>query len=438
MTPIRTRLEHYFEFESLRTTWKTEILAGFTTFLTMAYIILVNPSILADAGMPFEGVVAATCLSAATGSLLMGALARYPIAMAPGMGLNAYFTYSVVRGMGVAWQTALGAVFFSGVAFWLLTLSGIRQRILDAVPRQLYAAVAAGVGLFIALIGLRNAGIIVANPATTVALGDLSNPQTVLALGGLLLIAALLAWDVKGAMILGIGTIAVIGMLSGITPWQPRPYSLSALTSTAGQLDIGSALQLGAAEIIFVFLFVDLFDNLGTLVAVGTKAGLFGDDHHIPRIGRIFFADASATVLGSLAGTSTVVSYIESAAGVAAGGRSGVTAIVAGLLFLLALPIAPLAGAIPAAATAPALIVVGSFMMATVADVEWHDPVTAFAAFLTIIMIPLSFSIANGLAFGFSAYTLLRVARGEFRQVHWFLYLLTVLFLIRFAYLGAA
>jgi len=238
-------------------------------------------------------------------------------------------------------------------------------------------------------------------------------------------------------MLLGIGAITVVGMLTGVTSWQPRTYSLSALSSTAGQLDIGAALHLGAAEIIFVFLFVDLFDNLGTLVAVGTKARLFGPDREIPRLGRIFFADASATVIGSLAGTSTVVSYIESAAGVAAGGRSGVTAIVAGLLFLVVMPVAPLAGAIPAAATAPALIVVGSFMMAAVAEVEWDDPVTAFSAFLTIVMIPLSFSIANGLAFGFSAYTLLRVARGEYREVHWFLYLMTALFLVRFAYLGA-
>ena len=437
MTRLRPRLERYFEFEALGTNWKTEILAGFTTFLTMAYIVVVNPSILADAGMPFEGVVAATCLSAAAGSLLMGAVARYPIALAPGMGLNAYFTYSVVKGMGVAWQTALGAVFLSGAAFWLLTLGGIRQRILAAVPRQLYSAVAAGVGLFIALIGLRNAGIVVPSAATMVALGNLGDPQTVLALVGLLLIAALLAWQVRGAMLLGIGAITVVGMLTGVTSWQPRTYSLSALSSTAGQLDIGAALHLGAAEIIFVFLFVDLFDNLGTLVAVGTKARLFGPDREIPRLGRIFFADASATVIGSLAGTSTVVSYIESAAGVAAGGRSGVTAIVAGLLFLVVMPVAPLAGAIPAAATAPALIVVGSFMMAAVAEVEWDDPVTAFSAFLTIVMIPLSFSIANGLAFGFSAYTLLRVARGEYREVHWFLYLMTALFLVRFAYLGA-
>ncbi len=339
--PIRHRLERYFEFASLGADWRTEILAGCTTFMTMAYIIFVNPSILHDAGMPVSGVTAATCLAAALGSFVMGGFARYPIALAPGMGLNAYFAYAVVKGMGIPWQTALGAVFVSGVAFLVLTAIGLRQMIVAAIPKELYAAVAAGVGLFIALIGFRNCGIIVPNPATTVALGDLTAKPAALAILGLLLIAALIAWRVRAAMLIGIlSTTALAGVL-GVAKWTPQSYRLSDLSATAGKLNVAAALGLGLLEVVFVFLFVDLFDNVGTLLAVGKKAGLFDPGREIPRIHRILFSDAIATIAGSLAGTSTVVSYIESAAGVAAGGRTGVTAIVTGLLFVLALFVAP-------------------------------------------------------------------------------------------------
>jgi Permeases len=331
MTTIRRRLEQYFEFESLGADWRTEILAGCTTFMTMAYIIFVNPSILHETGMPLAAVVAATCLSAAFGSLLMGAFARYPIALAPGMGLNAYFTYSVVKGMGVAWQVALGAVFLSGIAFLILTAIGVRQMIVAAIPHDLYSAVAVGIGLFIALIGFRNAGIIVPHPVTTVTLGNLRDPNTVLAIGGLLLIAALLAWRVRAAMLIGILATTAIGAAFGLVKWEPHAYGFSDIAATAFQLDIGGAWRLGLVEIVFVFLFVDLFDNVGTLVAVGKKAALFNKANEIPRMDRILFSDAAATVAGSLAGTSTVVSYIESAAGVVAGGRTGVTSIVTGL-----------------------------------------------------------------------------------------------------------
>jgi adenine/guanine/hypoxanthine permease len=434
---VLRRLESYFQFAELKTSWRVEILAGFTTFLTMAYIVFVNPTILGEAGMPVRAVAAATCFSAACGSLLMGALARYPIALAPGMGLNAYFTYTVVQGMGVSWQVALGAVFLSGLAFLLLTLMGVRRMIVTALPTELYAAVAAGIGLFIAFIGLRNAGIVAADANTLVRLGDLHRGETLLSLIGLVLIAALMAWGIRAAMLIGIVATSVLGMLGGFVHWQPQPYSWHEITATALQLDVRGALQLGLLEIVFVFLFVDFFDNLGTLVAVGKRAGLFTQAHQIPRIQRILYADGVATTVGSLAGTSTVVSYIESTAGVAAGGRSGVTAIVTGLLFLVALLFAPLAGVIPAAATAPALIVVGALMMATVAEINWNDPVLAVAAFLTMITIPLTFSIADGLAFGFTSYTLLRVARGQYRSIHWLTYLLTALFLLRFAYLGS-
>jgi adenine/guanine/hypoxanthine permease len=434
--PLRQRLERYFEFQALHTGWRTEILAGVTTFMTMAYIVFVNPAILHETGMPLAAVTAATCVSAAVGSLLMGAFARYPIALAPGMGLNAYFTYTVVKGMGIPWQAALGAVFLSGLAFFALTLLGVRQLIVSTIPFELYAAVAAGVGLFLALIGFRSSGIIVPDPATTVTLGNLHNPSTLLALVGLLIIGALLAWRVRAAMLIGIVATTAIGLATGVARWTPQFYSLGDLSATAFKLDVGSTLRLGFLEIVFVFLFIDLFDNIGTLVAVGKKANLFDQTHRIPRIDRILLSDATATVVGALTGTSTVVSYVESAAGVAAGGRSGVTAIVTGLLFLAALFVAPVVGAIPAAATAPALIVVGSLMVSAVAEIEWQDPEVAVPAFLTMMAIPLTFSIANGLAFGLTAFTLIKVLRGKFRQVNWFVYALTAVFVVRFWYLG--
>ena len=432
----RRRLEAYFEFARLGTNWRTEVLAGATTFITMAYIVFVNPSILRDAGVPFAAATIATCLSAALGSILMGAYARYPIAMAPGMGLNAYFAFVVVKGMGVPWQTALGAVFLSGVLFFVLTLLGVRQWIVSAIPHELYAAVSAGIGLFIAFIGLRNAGIIVANPATTVAMGDLVSPGPALALFGLLLIAGLQAWGVRAAMLIGIAATALVAMLTGLAEWRPVSYDLSAIGETAFELDVVAALSRGVLEIVFVFFFVDLFDNVGTLVAVSKKAGLVDENHRIPRLDRILLCDATATIAGSLAGTSTVVSYIESAAGVAAGGRSGVTAIVTGLLFAASLFIAPLIGAVPASATAPALIVVGSLMMSSVREIDWDDATIAVPAFLTMIAIPLTFSIANGLSFGFTAYVILAAVRRGPKSIGWPMYAMTALFIFRFLYLS--
>ncbi len=435
---MRQRMERYFEFERLGTSWRTETLAGVTTFVTMAYVVFLNPSILAEAGMPFQAVVAATCFSAALGSLLMGGFARYPIALAPGMGLNAYFTYTVVKGLHVPWQTALGAVFLSGAAFLILTLAGAARRIAQAIPQELYAAVASGIGLFIAMIGLRNAGIIVASPSTLVTLGNLRDKNTLLAIFGLVLTSALLAWGVRAAMLLGILITTVAGAVFGLVQWTPRTYHLGDIAATAGKLDIAAAARLGLLEVVFVFLFVDVFDNLGTLVAVSKKAGLLDEKQQIPRLKRILLADATASVAGSLAGTSTVVSYIESAAGVAAGGRSGIAAIVTGILFLAALFVAPLIGAVPAAATAPALTVVGSLMMSHVAEIPWANPGIAVPAFLTILTIPLTFSIATGLSFGFTAYALLRLVRGEFRRQDWLVYALAALFIARFVYLGSS
>jgi len=430
-----TALERYFQFAELGTNWRTEILAGLTTFITMAYIVMVNPVILHKTGMPIVAVTAATCFSAALGSFLMGALARYPIALAPGMGLNAYFTYVVVLKMGIPWQTALGAVFFSGCIFLILTFGGIRQRLMHAIPPELHAAVAGGIGLFIAFIGLKNAGIVVSDPATFVTLGNLRHPETALALFGLLLIAILQAFHIRAAMLIGIVGATLTGWMLHLVQWQPLSYHLSEITATAFKLDIRGALRVGAVEIIFVFLFVDLFDNIGTLVAVSKRAGLIGPDNRIPRLNRIFLADATSTIAGSLVGTSTVCSYVESSAGVAVGGRSGITAITTGFMFLLALFAAPLVGAIPDAATAPALIIVGGLMLSSISEVDWHNPRIAIPAFLTLVMIPLSYSIASGLSMGMISYALLQIFTGRFRRQDWMLYLLAALFTLRFIYL---
>jgi AGZA family xanthine/uracil permease-like MFS transporter len=431
-------LERYFEFSHLGTNWRTEILAGVTTFLTMAYIVLVNPAILAAAGVPLPAVTAATCLSAAFGSILMGVVARYPIALAPGMGLNAYFTYTVCLKMHVPWQTALGAVFLSGVVFLALTAAGIRQMILRSIPHELYAAVASGIGLFIAFIGFRNAGLVVSDPATIVGLGNIRNPTTALALFGLILMVALEIKKVRGSILIGVMVTTGIAWAFGLVHWTNQGGGIHELTKTAFQLNIRGAISKGLLEIIFVFFFVDLFDNLGTLVAVTKRAGLIAADHSIPRLNRILFADATATIFGSLTGTSTVTSYVESTAGVAAGGRSGVTAIVTGLLFLAAVGAAPFVGIVPNAATAPALILVGSMMLATITEIRWHEPLVAVPAFLTLILIPLTYSIANGLGFGIIAWAVLHLATGNWRRQDWLLYTLAVLFTLRFVYLGAS
>lgn len=436
-------LEKTFQLSARGTSVQTEVLAGATTFLTMAYIVLVNPSILGTTGMPVAGVAAATCLAAGVGCLLMGFLANYPIALAPGMGLNAYFAFTVVQGMGVPWQTALGLVFISGVLFIVLTVAGVRQLIVSAIPRALFSAIAAGIGLFIAFIGLRGAGLVVANPVTLVSLGDIHAPATLLALLGLAILSILLVLKVRGAIFIGIVATAVLGWVLGLAQWNPQPYSLEQMTSTALQLDIPAALGIGGhgfglalLEILFVFLFVDLFDNVGTLVAVSKKAGLMRPDGSIPRLNRILFADAGATVVGSLAGTSTVVSYIESASGVSAGGRTGLTAVVTGLLFLATLFVAPWAQVIPAAATAPALILVGAMMMGPLTEIDWDDPVVAIPAFLTLITIPLTFSIANGLAFGVIAYAALKLAARRVARADWLLFALAALFVARFVYMA--
>ena len=437
-------LDRRFEMAARGTNTRTEVLAGATTFLTMAYIILVNPAILGQAGMPVAAVAAATCLAAGVASILMGFLANTPLALAPGMGLNAYFSFTVVQAMGVPWPVALGCVLISGIAFLVLTFAGIRQMIIAAIPQHLFAAVAGGIGLFIGFIGLKNAGIVVADPATTVALGDLRTPGAGLALFGLVLVAALSVWRVRGAILIGILVTTLGGWAIGLVAFTPTPYDLGAISQTAFQLDLAGVFGLsgshglGLFEILFVFLFVDLFDNVGTLVGVTRRAGLIDADGRIPRLNRILFTDSIATIFGALVGTSTVTSYVESAAGVQAGGRTGLTAIVTGILFLLAMFVAPYAQLVPLAATAPALILVGGLMMAPLIDVPWDDPEAAVPAFLTVALIPLTFSIANGLAFGLTAHALLKLLRGKVTKADWLLLVLAALFVVRFAWMAAA
>ena len=435
-------LDRLFRLAEHGTNARTELLAGLTTFLTMAYIVLVNPMILGEAGMPVAAVAVATCLAAAFGSILMGAFSNYPLAMAPGMGLNAYFTYTVVKTMGVAWETALGCVFLSGLAFLLLTVVGIRQLIVNAMPRALFAAVAGGIGIFIAFIGLGDAGIIVAKHGTMIGLGSLTSPTATLAIFGLLVISALQARKVRGAMLVGILVTAAVGWAFGQGHVTGGGLGAANLGAIALRLDIPAALNLkgglgwSLVEIAFVFLFVDVFDNVGTLVAVAKKAGLAAPDGSIPRLKRILLVDSAAMMFGAAMGSSPVTSYIESASGVAAGGRTGLTSVTVGVLFLATVWFAPLVQAVPSAATAPALILVGALMMGSLVEIDWMDPVEAIPAFLTVVMIPLSYSIANGLAFGITSHAALMLVTGRARRQDWLVYVLALLFIARFIYLA--
>lgn len=420
---------------------RTEVVAGITTFMTMAYIIIVNPGIVADAGMPMQAVMIATCISAALASLLMGFLANYPFALAPGMGLNAYFTYTVVLGMGVPWETALGAVFISGVIFFVLSVTSIREAVVNSVPASLKAAIGAGIGLFIAFIGLQNGKIVVDDGATLVALGDLTHPETLLALIGLLITAVLMARRVKGAILIGIVVSAIIGIPMGLIQMPSAIVGLPSFSMWApifGKLDIGSALNMGFLTIVFAFLFVDFFDTVGTLIGVSSQAGLLDEKGRLPKAGRAFMADSIGTMSGAVFGTPTVTAYVESAAGVAMGGRTGLTAVVVALGFLLSLLFTPLITALAgvSAITAPALIIVGSLMVKAVLGVDWDDASEGIPAFIAMIAMPLTYSIATGIALGFIAYPIVKVLSGKGKDVHWIMYLLGALFIARFAFLG--
>ena len=430
-------LDRYFQLAENQTTVRRELLGGLTTFMTMAYIIVVNPQILAQAGMPAEGVLFATCISAAAATLVMGLYANYPIALAPGMSLNAYFTYSVCIGMHIPWRTALGVVFISGVLFVLLTVTRVREQIVNGIPDSLKHSTAAGIGMFIAFVGLRNAKLVAANPATFVGLGSFSDREVQAACFGLLLTLVLMARKINGAILLGILGTTVLGVLRGMAHWPAALVSLPHPSATLLQLDLRGAVHLGLLEIIFAFLFVDLFDNVGTLVGVCEQGG-FVKNGKIPRVGRVLLADAVGTVFGSLTGTSTVTSYIESAAGVAAGARTGLANVAVAALFLVAVFFSPVAAAIPGFATAPALILVGALMTQSIAHVNWSDFTDAFPAFVTLLATPLTFSIATGLSLGLISYTVVKVAAGKYREVSPLLWILTTLFILRYIYLASA
>ncbi|HDS1769165.1 NCS2 family permease [Pseudomonas putida] len=430
-------LERLFQLRAHNTNVRTEILAGVTTFLAMAYILFVNPSILGETGMDKGAIFVATCLAAAIGSATMGLIANYPIALAPGMGLNAFFTYTVVLHMGHTWQVALGAVFLSAVMFFLLSIFRIREWIVNSIPLPLRSAIAAGIGLFLALIALHNAGIVVDNPATLVGMGDLKQPSVILATLGFFLIVGLESLKVRGAVLIGILAVTVASIAMGVTPFGGIVSMPPSLAPTFLQLDIAGALDVGLISVIFAFLFVDLFDNSGTLIAVAKRAGLMGKDGHMPKMGRALIADSTAAMAGSLLGTSTTTSYIESAAGVSAGGRTGLTAIVVAVLFLLALFFAPLAGSVPAFATAPALLFVAVLMASGLAEINWDDVTEAAPVVVTALAMPLTYSIANGIAFGFIAWTVVKLISGRHRDLNPALVILSILFVIKLGWFNA-
>ena len=429
-------LERVFHLKENNTTIRTELLAGLTTFMTMAYVVVVNPRILSEAGMPVEGVLFATCISAALATLVMGLWANYPIALAPGMSLNAYFTYSIVIGRGVAWQTALGVVLLSGILFLILTLTNVREQIVNGIPNCLKHGTAGGIGLFIAFVGFRNAKIIVANASTFVALGKTSDKEVILAAVGVVLIAILVARKVGSAILIGIVLITLAGIPLGVSHWPAHLFKWPDPSGTFLKLDLRSATKIGLGELVFVFFFVDLFDNVGTLVGVCEQGG-FLHQGKLPRASRALLADAFGTIVGALTGTSTVTSYIESAAGVAAGARTGLGNLVIAGLFLAAMFCAPIVAAIPSYATAPALILVGALMCSSVAKVDWGDFTDAVPAFLTLIATPLTFSIATGLSLGLLSFTFLKLFTGRHKEISPLIWILSALFLLRYAFLGA-
>jgi AGZA family xanthine/uracil permease-like MFS transporter len=434
--PWRSRLlERYFRLSENHTSVRQELIGGVTTFMTMAYIIVVNPQILAQAGMPVEGVVFATCVASAAATLVMGLYANYPIALAPGMSLNAYFAYSVCLGMHVPWRTALGVIFFSGVLFILVTVTRVREQIVNGIPDCLKHSTAAGIGMFIAFVGMRNAKLVVANPATFLSVGNFSDREVQAACFGILLTLVLMVRRVNGAILLGIAGTTLFGVLRGIAHWPAALISMPHPSGTLLQLDLRGAVHLGLLEVIFAFFFVDLFDNVGTLMGVCAQAG-FVKDGKIPRVGRVLLADGIGTVIGALTGTSTVTSYIESAAGVAAGARTGLSNIFVAVLFLLAVFLAPLAAAIPGFSTAPALILVGGLMMQSIARIDWSEFSDAFPAFVTVVAMPLTFSIATGLSFGVITYSVVKLAAGKYREVSPVLWILTIVFILRYIYLA--
>ena len=429
-------IERYFGIDGRNTTIKTEILAGLTTFLTMAYIIFVNPDMLAKAGMDKGAVFVATCLASALGCFLMGLIARLPVALAPGMGLNAFFTFTVVLGMGKSWQVALGAVFISGLLFVLISAFKLREWIINAIPYTLKQGIVAGIGAFLAFIALKSSGIIVASPATFVTMGKLTDFGPAMAILSFFLIVVFVQRKVPAAVMLSILIVTVISLLAGESHYSGIVSMPPSIAPTFMQLDIEGALDVSMVSVIFAFLFVVLFDTSGTLIGVTKKAGLMSTDGQIPNLGKALFADSTAAVAGSLLGTSSVTSYVESTAGVAAGGRTGLTAIVVGLLFLLALFFAPLAGMIPAYATAGAIFYVAVLMLFTLREIDWDDLTEASPVAVVLLLTPLTFSIADGIALGFITYTIAKLVSGRYKEVSPAVWVLTVILLAKLIFLS--
>ena len=442
-------MKKYFRFEELGTNYRTEFMAGMTTFLAMAYILFVNPSTLSLEGVDLPAgveamdkgaVFTATAIAAVVGSLFMGVIARYPIGLAPGMGLNAFFAYTVVLGYGIPWQTALSGVLASGIIFIILTLSGLREKIINLIPANLKLAVGAGIGFFIAFIGFQNAGIIVGNDATLVAIGDLTEPTVMLAIFGIIISVILLSLKVRGGIFYGMIITAIVGIIvgligapTGVSDIVSAPPSVS---STFGQafINFGDIFTLQMLVVILTFLFVDFFDTAGTLVAVATQAGLM-KDNKLPRAGKALLADSSATVAGAIVGTSTTTAFVESTAGVGAGGRTGFTSVVTAGFFFLALFFSPLLSIITVEVTAPALIIVGVMMSKALKDIEWDKFEIAVPAFFTIASMPLTYSIATGIAIGFVFYPITFIMKGRAKEIHPVMYGLSVIFVLYFIFL---
>ncbi|UFM64979.1 NCS2 family permease [Paracoccus sp. MA] len=431
-----TVLDKQFGLTAHGTSIRTEVIAGITTFLTMAYIIFVNPEILSSTGMDRNAVFVATCLAAALGSAIMALWANWPIGMAPGMGLNAFFAFTVVGTLGFTWQQALGAVFISGLIFLFLSVTGIRRWLIAGIPTSMRSAIAAGIGMFLGLIALKNAGIVVDNPATLVGLGDLTQTGTLLAIVGFFIIAALDALKVRGSILIGILVITVVSIAIGASPFGGVISMPPSIAPTFLQLDVAGALTVGIFHVILVMVLVEVFDATGTLIGVAKRAGLLteGPTHTNKNLGRALMADSTAILAGSMLGTSSTTAYVESASGVQAGGRTGLTALVVAGLFLLAVFFAPLAGSVPAYATAPALLYVACLMVREFEEIQWSDVTESAPAVLTALMMPFTYSIANGLAFGFVSYAAIKLATGRAREVHAATWVVAALFVIRFAF----
>ena len=428
-------LEQLFKLKENGTDIKTEIIAGISTFLTMAYIIAVNPGILSNTGMDFGSVFVATCLAAAFGTAVMGLAANYPVALAPGMGLNAFFTFTVVIGMKQSWEVALGCVFWSGAIFLLLSIFKIREWIINAIPASLKTGIAVGIGLFLAIIGLQGAGVIVDNPATLVSLGNVSSIQVLLFFAGFVAIVALYHLRVTGAVIIGILLTTLAGLLFGVVEYKGIVAAPPSISPTLFHLDIIGALEAGLFSVIFAFLFVDLFDTSGTLIAVAKEGKLLDEEGKLPRLGRALMADSSASIAGSLLGTSTTTSYIESGAGIASGGRTGLTALTVSVMFLLSLFFSPLAQMIPSYATASALLFVAVLMISSISTVPWSDVTESAPVVVTAVMMPLSYSIAEGIALGFITYAALKIMSGKAREINISVYIISSLALLKYVVL---